>query len=48
VVVASATDGGGRQNLAAGGNEKVQLSALIGAFKNAVEVSSRERKDKAT
>jgi len=29
--------------LASGGTEKIQLSALLGAFKNAVEISLREK-----
>ena len=30
-----------RHRLAAGANEKIQLTAMLGAFKNAVEISAR-------
>jgi replication factor C subunit 3/5 len=30
-----------RHRLASGGSEKIQLTALLGAFKNAVELTAR-------
>lgn len=36
-------DGGGRHRLSTGGSEKIQLTALLGAFKNAVELTEKAK-----
>lgn len=43
LIVCFVCDGGNRHRLSTGGSEKIQLTALLGAFKNAVELTEKAR-----